>query len=369
MNIEEIKVRKKNFPIVNEIGSEFWLDAIPNQSAKTIPQWLTRYGMTVSLTMSGRGAITLLLSQVTPKYKTVLLPAYICESVIQPFIEKEFKCYFYDVNIDLSPNIESICLYKDIGIFLHMGYFGFPSNSNLNEVVNHFKDQNTIIVEDITHTLFSKNKRFEANDYYIGSIRKWFGTPSGGFVASNQKMKNAIEKNEEFINLRTKALLNKGKYMQTGNQRLKELSLKQFSEAEELLNKDVAPYSIDRLSLKLLNDLDVTKLNEKRRKNFETISEGLRNINYLKPIYKKLNKNVCPTFFPILINENRNSIRKLLIDEKIYSPIHWSIPKQIKELGLSKRTSKIYDTILSIPCDQRYGINEMERVISILKNL
>lgn len=59
---------------------------------------------------------------------------------------------------------------KNLGLFLHMEYFGFDTNSNLTSVLQELKKQSTIIVEDVTHTLFSNINRFTENDYYVGSI-------------------------------------------------------------------------------------------------------------------------------------------------------------------------------------------------------
>ncbi|WHX60515.1 DegT/DnrJ/EryC1/StrS family aminotransferase [Peribacillus frigoritolerans] len=351
-----------------EVGSEFWLDNIPKIGQTKAPNWLTKYGDCV-LTSSGRGAISLLLQQVTPKYKSVLLPTYICDSVIFPFIEQGYSCYFYNINDDLSPNIESIKSYNNIGIFIHMGYYGFSSNSNLLNVLKNFKNQSVIVLEDITHTLFSSFKRFEENDFYVGSIRKWLGLPSGGFIASTErKLNRPLLTNDVFTKLRTEALSSKGEYMKTSDENLKDLFLNQFSRAESLLDKDVAPYSIDGLSMNLINLLDADELVRKRTINFTTLSEGLKSISYLNPIFKKNTENICPLFYPVMIKKDRDSVRKKLVEEKIYCPVHWPIPNQIKDRDLES-TLGIYNNILSIPCDQRYGINEMERIVSVFKCL
>jgi hypothetical protein len=77
-----------------EIGSEFWLedpwvnDDLASQIGQTGEiKWLNKFGNIV-LTLSGRDAISLLLQEIKPRVKTVLLPAYICDSVIMPFIEE-----------------------------------------------------------------------------------------------------------------------------------------------------------------------------------------------------------------------------------------------------------------------------------------
>ncbi|WP_144478307.1 DegT/DnrJ/EryC1/StrS family aminotransferase [Cytobacillus oceanisediminis] len=352
-----------------EIGSEFWLQNIPEEDFfKEVPDWLSKYGDTI-LTSSGRGAISLFLQQVTPQHKSVLLPAYICDSVILPFIEQGYTCYLYEVDEKLSPIIENIEMYENIGVFFHMGYYGFQTNFNLLKVLRYFQKQSTIIIEDVTHTLFSQFNRYEENDFYVGSIRKWFGVPSGGFLASSKRIvKRPVSINYDFSMLRTTALTNKGKYMKTNDDSLKSLFLSQFSNAEILLNEDLNPYCIDSSSIILINSLDVDELISRRRENFKVLLEGLESISYLTSPFKYLANNECPLFYPVMVKNNRNYVRKKLIDEKIYCPIHWPVPAQIKVTDLSS-TLEVYNTILSIPCDQRYGKVEMDRIISILRSI
>ncbi|MBM7702309.1 DegT/DnrJ/EryC1/StrS family aminotransferase [Priestia iocasae] len=351
----------------SEIGSEFWLEKLQNTSNNKLPNWLSRFGET-ALTSSGRGAITLLLRQIIPKYKTVLLPSYICESVLLPFIEEGFNCYFYEINQDLSPNIDSVMSFKNIGVFLHMGYFGFQTNSNLLDVLKHFKKESTIVVEDITHTLFSTFSRFKDNDFYVGSIRKWFGLPSGGVLASSRRIINGpILRNYKFSKIRTDALFNKGKYIKLEDSSLKNKFLNQFFEAETLIDNDVGAYCIDSFSESLITLLDVDELLKKRKENFNKLSKELINVDYLEHLFFDLNEQVCPMFYPILIN-NRDQVRNQLAKEKVYCPVHWPIPNQLLKRDFSSALD-IYDTILSIPCDQRYGMTEMNKIISILKSM
>lgn len=351
-----------------EIGSEFWLDYIPTEFNNDIPEWLFKFGVTV-LTSSGRGAISLLLKEVQPKFKTVLIPAYTCGSIISPFIAQGYTCYFYDINEDLTPNLESIITRRNVGIFLHMGYFGFPTNNGLLDIVKQFKTKSTIIVEDITHTLFSDYKRFEENDYYVASIRKWVGLPSGGFLASpNRTIKSTLQHNEVFANIRREALLIKARYISGSDETLKSKYLDLFAKGEAFIDSDLAPYHIDHLSKLIIGILAANELKEIRKANFKILSEGLKRVNYIDLVFTGLPENVCPMFYPIYINKNRSVIKQKLIEQNIYCPIHWPMPDQI-EFKSFENATKIYNTILSIPCDQRYGKEDMERVVSVLKRL
>jgi len=350
-----------------EIGSEFWIDDLPFEFKNEKPEWIKRFGNSV-LTSSGRGAISLLLEEVKPKKKIALLPAYTCETILIPFIEKGYKCYFYDINMDMTPNIENIEKYADIGIFLHMGFYGFPSNTGLSDVIKRFKAESTIIVEDITHTLFSQYPRFEENDYYVASLRKWMGLPSGGFLASKYTIVSLPMINESLANYRKEALQIKARYMNGEGEVLKQQYLGLFARGEVLLNRDWTPYDIDAISIELLSALDVEWLREKRRANFMALSEGLKAVEYLEPIFHSIPYGICPMFYTVYIKENRDQIKQKLIEQKIYCPIHWPVSEQIK-LDDLKVTAKIYGTVLSIPCDQRYEVQDMERIVSVLRKL
>lgn len=350
-----------------EIGSEFWLSDIPTEYNSKLPDWIRQFG-SGELTASGRGAISLMLENVVVKAKTVLLPAYICESLILPFIIQGYTCCFYDVNEDLSPILENLKICDDIGIFLHMGYYGFPTNGCLADIIKKFKNKGTIIVEDITHTLFSDFERFEENDYYVASIRKWIGLPSGGaLISPTRTIKGNLQYNEAFTCIRREALLSKAQYMR-GADELKHQYLNLFAKAEAILDKDFTPYYIDDISKTIINNLDVDALKEKRKANFRILSEGLIGIKYLEPVFRGLTENICPIFYPIYIYKKRREIRQILIEENIFCPIHWSMPDHI-DYSCFKQAARIYNSVLSIPCDQRYEMEDMERVVSVLKRI
>lgn len=349
-----------------EIGSEFWLYDLPSEFDNSIPKWISKFGKAV-LTSSGRGAISLLLKNENIKVKTALLPSYICNSVIQPFINNGYSCVFYDVKEDLTPDLESIDRYNDIGVFLHMGYFGFPTNNGLSEIIKRFKKQSTIIVEDITHSLFSDYESFEENDYYIASIRKWTGLPSGGFLASKNKAINCdIEKDEVFADIRKEALLIKGNYIKNQDRVLKNKYLDLFSKAEDYLDNDLNIHSIDKVSKTIINNLNVEELKKARAANFNILSDELSNTELIRPVFDKSPKNIVPLFFPIYIEKKRSEIRQILNENNIYCPIHWPREQHIGS-DYYKFSNIIYDLIISIPCDQRYKEVDMKRISSLIK--
>ena len=67
-----------------------------------------------------------------------------------------------------------------------------------------------------------------------------------------------------------------------------------------------------------------------------------------------------PVFLP---NAERNELKKILIENNIYCPNHWKIPKQIE----NNTQKNIYNIELSLICDQRYDNIDIESYINAIK--
>lgn len=82
----------------------------------------------------------------------------------------------------------------------------------------------------------------------------------------------------------------------------------------------------------------------------------------------KLTAKSCPLFVPVLLKntEERNTVRKRLIEEQIYCPIHWPKNQMITQ---NMEVNKIFDTELSLICDQRYSAVDMERIVKVINNI
>lgn len=346
----------------SEIGSEFWIDNhYTLKGSSELPCRLNNFRY-VTLTTSGRGALSLLLEHVNPSVKRALLPAYICESVILPFEKAGYELIFYNVDKLLRPDDIEFIEKTNVGVFLHLGYFGFQTNAILEEIISKLRSKTTIIIEDVTHTLFSNSDNLVVSDFIFGSIRKWFGIPSGGFMASNI-IKNLELPNDTsgFAKLREKSLNQKFEYINSNAISIKSRYLSGFKKAENILDENIKPYKIDSTSEKLIQGLDIEKLQIFRKNNYETLIDQLNSLIGVKVIFNKIHDGITPFFLPVYIKHNRNKLIQHLIREKIYCPVHWPIPRQLKG-RLNNGTKEIYDSILSIPCDQRYQDKDMVRV-------
>ena len=101
---------------------------------------------------------------------------------------------------------------------------------------------------------------------------------------------------------------------------------------------------------------------KKRRENFKYLLENLPENPAIKPIFTELPDDVCPMFFPFYV-ENRDDVMKHL-----YAKVYWPVPPMV-DVKHFPGSSYIYDHVMSISCDQRFGIDDMKKVVEVFKKL
>ena len=336
---------------MEEIGSEFWY--IETQEKLDKIKYF-KIGKDNKLLMSGRSAIEYVIKNINMNNGTVYMPNYCCESMVEPFIKNNYNIEYY--NVDVINNIYNIDIEKKCDIFFAMSYFGY-NNSNMDKYIEIFSKRKVIVIEDITHRLLCDNNYCKYSTYLIASLRKWFPIITGG-LAVNVKNKfnintNNYSINKELINKRKKAMKLKKEYIDN-KLNDKDKFLKLYSESNELF-KEYSDMKIDNSSVKILNNINIEEIKKKRINNATLIEKKLKKTN-IKLLYK-LEKGDCPLFVPITL-DNRDNIRKQLIDNNIYLPIHWP--------NFNNFNNKIYKVELSLICDQRYSKNDIIKYIDKL---
>ena len=135
---------------------------------------------------------------------TVLIPAYTCQSVTTPFEEAGWTCRYYNIKRDLRIDVEYL---KDLNeqvkpalVVVHP-FYGMSLKEEESDALRMIGGMGAGIVMDLTHCIFAEPE-FDYVDYYVGSYRKWFPIPDGGFLKSNRAdshISAPIEENVEFV--------------------------------------------------------------------------------------------------------------------------------------------------------------------------
>lgn len=332
-----------------EIGSEFWFESNPQPAAD-------RDGV---YTLSGRTAIDLIIQDIlaTRKVQNVYIPAWGCDSMIAPFVDRDIRVDLYDIrfNGQLEYLVDEN---KQADIFYVNNYFGYENTVDA-EIIKHFRAKGAIILYDRTHSMLMDDEPIKVlADYSFASIRKWMGVIDGAVVESVRK--KAL-KPCPYLAPKEKAMRVKQAFMASDDTVDKQAFLKLYGEFGHHLTEDYRDYSMDDLSYSIYKSTDLSAMRTQRRANAQYLHNHLQ-LQFLS----SLSDNVCPLFVPVLFDtkEERDSIRKKLIEAEIYCPIHW--PKN-QLITPEMDVNKIFDTELSLICDQRYGITDMQRIIETIQ--
>ena len=102
------------------------------------------------------------------------------------------------------------------------------------------------------------------------------------------------------------------------------------------------------------------EISQRRRDNYAVLQQQLADL----AIFPELPDAVVPLGFPIRI-ANRDAVRRALFDEAVYPPVHWPVPASVPDrFGDSRRLAA---DIMTLPCDQRYGAEDMHRLADCIK--
>lgn len=323
----------------------------------------------------GRTAIKFLMEslQDMKSVKGILLPNYLCDSIIQPLVEVNIPYEFYQIEKDFSININDLenKLKPDWAVFV-LDYFNIRQESEVGNYIRKIRDTN-VIIEDITHSLFDQKEPI--GHYQIASIRKWLGISSGALIRDyysgkihNHVFSETSKVNTEIVQKRFYAANLKSIYLKCqSNKYLKSEYLNLFNEAEMILDEsNIEVLKIDSISKEIISRYDFDSLIEIRKENYRTLFNGLSGIKEVEVINGIPDNNKVPLGFPIKVND-RDILRATLIKEKIFPPVHWPLPEELLDES-TKAAHNIARSILTLPCDQRYTENDMNRMINVIKN-
>ena len=360
--------------MLREIGSNFWIapEECNKDGALSSPSVFGCAGNDFVWMSTGRSATRLVLQSIEERNpdvsKVALIPAFTCHTVIEPFLDFGYKVFTLPINAHLltvSDEILDLQEKTNAGVVLFHHYFGFRTILDSKNLVNSLNKRGVVVIEDRTQCLYSS---FDVSDsdYYVGSIRKWCGVPDGGFAVCRDGVFSykPIQTDDRMNAVKIEASLLKYNYIIAGEGEKKAFK-SLYREAEELLDNQGDFFSIGGVSSMIQANLDILSLSERRRMNYSVLLNGLKGHPQLIPFFETLPKDSVPLYFPVYAHE-RNRLQSLLADNDVYAPVVW--PKADCCPTINPTAEDIYQHILCVPIDQRYDIDDMERIISIIKH-
>jgi len=306
------------------------------------------------LLATARSAVKLLVRALHPA--TVWLPSYICGVVIDAAREPGVRLRFYPVDHSLQiPRDDWLGQIQAGDLVIFADYFGFDTWSSYGADV---KARGARIVEDACQAML--NKDFAPHsDYIIFSPRKFIGAPDGGILLAG---KNTELPGADFpappakwLLQATRASILRSEFDRYGGERS---WFKMFQSTEA--DGPMEPFRMSDLTAAILQIVDWTMIKMRRRRNYEYLLSELGEL----AIFPDLPRHVVPLGFPIRVR-NRDRVRRSLFNERIYPAVHWEIIDLVPAEFLSSH--RLASEIMTLPSDQRYGRDDMKRMVGKLK--
>jgi hypothetical protein len=182
------------------------------------------------------------------------------------------------------------------------------------------------------------------------SVRKFFGVPDGAYLYTDKPLQLEFEQDcsyERMSHLLKRIDLSP------------EAGYQDFRTNEELLcNQEIKRMS--RLTEALLCGIDYESVKRKRRENYAFLENALKDSNL---IHLKMEDECVPMVYPYL-SDDGFSLKKKLIDYNLFVATYW--PNVFEWCEEEEREFVLAINCCFLPIDQRYGKEEMERIIDLI---
>ena len=302
----------------------------------------------------------------------VLLPAYTCQTVIDPFKQRGWDITYYPIKKDLIIDTQTLLtiasqICPDV-VLVHP-YYGMDFIAVEKDALKSLKRSGAIIIVDNTQCIFSE-ERLPFVDYYVGSYRKWFCCPDGAFLEDYFKGNTSwfanYEENAEFVQKQTDAMFLRGEYFTNSNETIKQISIRLNKDAVKGISGAIKPHAMATFSEAMLAMENIEFNKSQRMANYGLLFEGLKKSNRCDLVCEDLTRvSNAPLYFPIYVKD-RPEIQKQLAQQHIYAPVLW--PVNTREILIDETIEYMFDHLLAIPCDQRYHEKDMEKIIRVFND-
>lgn len=304
---------------------------------------------------SGRAALYQILKYLNEErgINSILLPDYLCDTILVPVRKLDFEYTFFPLNdkLELEQDKFKEVYKKNVAVLL-INYFGLQDLTEQIAIIRNI-DADAIIIEDDVQAYFEFKKPLGDVDFKYTSLRKTFAIPDGGLVKTEHPLP-VIDKPNTFGQYKAAAALMKA--MREGN--FDDNVYLDISKIGGSKIDDELDCSMSLVSERLYACLDEEDVKSRRQKNSKCLVKKLSDegIQTLLPV----SEDKVPLFVPIYL-ENRDEVRKRMFHNEIFCPVHWPLTGMKVQKGLEMAAHE-----LSLVVDQRYNEDDMNTIISLI---
>jgi hypothetical protein len=306
-----------------------------------------RAGRSWSTYRSARGAFVDLLARLGPR--TVWLPAYLCTTLADAARAVAGQLRFYPLDGQLEPDVEALTAAPgDVVLVVH--YFGRPPGAGLRALAAARPD--IVWVEDRAQALDPAVPPF--GDVLLYSPRELLGVPDGGVLVGVRHAFGGSSgaPGPEAAELARPLLL------RLEAEEHNDLWYGAYRASEAAMPSGPAPMS--RLTEALLARIDVEPVARARRDNYARLHAALADL----ALFPDPEPAWVPLGLPVRVVDAAALARRLAL-RRVFCARHWGeLPSDADAFAREHRLAR---ELLTLPCDQRYGAADMDRLARMVR--
>lgn len=268
----------------------------------------------------------------------IMLPYFICDSVLNLCKQYDIAVRFYHINDRFMP--ENVIINDDEWLYV-VNYYGQLTLDYLSGL----KSKYGRVVIDNAQAYFDAPIN-ESDTLY--TCRKFFGVADGAFLYTDAVLEKELPVDESYD--RMHFLL--GRYERTASEFYEEYNANNHHFAKEPIKR------MSRLTMNLLHAEDYGFVKQRRTDNFTSYHGLLADRN---PLQLRVPEGAFA--YPFFV-ENGSKTRKALQQKKIYIPLLW--PNVLEQHTVQELEYRFADGILPLPCDQRYSAEDIYYIVENL---
>ena len=290
---------------------------------------------------TGRNCLEYILR--TRRYKKVYVPYYTCDAVMEPINKLGTPYEFYHIDIHLEIT-DRLTLRADEAL-LYTNYYGLKQRY-VEQLAEKFGSQ---LIVDNTQAFYAKP--LEGIDTFY-TCRKFFGVADGAYLYTDKLLDEELEQDESY-----KRMAHLLKRIDLSP----EEGFADFRKADDSLdNQPICKMS--KLTQRIMLSIDYEAAAKKRRENYARLHQALGQHNNLS---LSLEPDAVPLVYPFL--SPIKGLREHLIENKIFVARYW--PNVLEWTCKDDIEYLLACQMQPLPIDQRYGGEDMKKIIDIVKTI
>ncbi|MBR5323648.1 MAG: hypothetical protein IKV14_02380 [Muribaculaceae bacterium] len=288
---------------------------------------------------SCRNALELILRNIDT-IKMLYIPYYTCNVVLEPIKKLNINYSFYSINENLE--IAQEINLQNNEYIIYTNYFGIKDRY-IKYLNNKYKDN---LIIDNAQALFA-----EPTKKCAYSPRKYVGIADGGIAFIDREIDLSSYEQDISYERFNHLLIRRDTNASNGFAEFR-------TNDNKLVNNSIK--TISKLTKDIIDSIDFISVKEKRINNFMFLNNKLKHINRLT--IDDINNFECPLVYPFFTDDQ--NLKSKLIENKIYVATYW--PNVFEWCKKDDFEYYLTNQLIALPIDQRYGINEMKKILEII---